>query len=1335
MTSLEVEAKKLIQRIADEVRPDATRKRISRMIKLLLGSFAPEHITTELLQNADDVEATFAEIKLTDKGILFLHNGYEFDEVHLRALCDIGETTKKPRVHIGFMGVGFKAAFKVSDKPCVFSWPYRFYFTQEEVIVPYWLDKVPVDVEKHVKQGFTAFFLPFRRDLPSEIVESLKKTLLTKLEPLCLVFLRNIIKIQVRSGSSEYILEKTNVPCSVSFLEKKNVLITKKKNSEEKTYSYMVFNKTLEIPDFAKDDYRAKESRRSELKATDVTLAFTLKNDIVEPVKSVLYTFLPTPYETGLSFTVNCDFLLNTQRSEMDFTSKWNIWLLQSIGNVLKEIAEEFIHDENQKLCFYNVLPRRKEVSEMFFAKVAEPLLDHMMNNPCVVTAEGNLAKPSEVVLASAEIHEIIPPRMADVKYYVNADIRGRIFLRDELGIRDLCEASEERKYVLKALDDEEWLLSLGANQACLIYEFLYRKVYGEDKESWKLSWHERSELENQLKELRIVRCTNGLYHKPGEMLLPSKSKDKRDKLISLPCLIFAEPAILSEQSREFLKNLGARDFNEESIVSKILDGQSKGKWENWTMDERLRSISYIGSWLNASNYRLGREIKSKLGYLILPIMGGSWALASNCYIPNSELKELLPNANFVELPKIEELVEDIEHFLEALDVIGFPRVFPLGERGGWVNRPPHVSEKMWEAYWRWLHEEGCSTYEGRDHIVSTVCLDGFDECVSSQDIEKLAKYLTFLLEQWDEYYSLYKESPHRWFYYYENHRNVPSYFTYQLKTGKWLLATEGLCAPSEVFTPLRKIRRVGGRLIPYLNISEDHAKQHMEFLQFLGVQTEFNLQMLLSILENARNAEVNDDLKVQLTRVYQIMATLCEGEQIEEEVYILDREGNFQPSQELYWLDDPKIEALFGEKLPAAWVPNNISRPQVEALFNALGVTKVSSITEMKRIDDGYEVIEDIHQTDRLRRKGDYIYSVLLHYKATKAEEFPEFVQKLTVTKVDPLRTQLKVLDIVGEIEVPCFCSEDGSKVYISSKAQITDIARELARTFGAPLGSEFTLNFVLSQQSSENILEQLRRSSIRRVSIREPEKEADLEELERPVDIATEEVSPKTVTELIEDRFEKLGPIKTIEDPIEGTPIQQHPEVIVDVDEDELNRDIEKAKRLLTAPESQVREPNDVWREHKEIEKVVSEPRVIVRPFVGVSTKKNWVPQILDDERIFVEVGIEVTDIESKRASVKAFRHRICKIVEVMGGNPDTVNVCIASPETDADRREGQLFFNVLRNDHPLRWLVVVARELAYTKFPKPSFAHINLMTNLITKALERIQEIYPGMFDNGN
>ncbi len=82
-----------------------------------MESFAPEHVITELLQNADDVEATTVEIRLTKQGMVFVHDGHEFTEQHLRALCDIGETTKKPGIHIGFMGIGFKATFARALNP------------------------------------------------------------------------------------------------------------------------------------------------------------------------------------------------------------------------------------------------------------------------------------------------------------------------------------------------------------------------------------------------------------------------------------------------------------------------------------------------------------------------------------------------------------------------------------------------------------------------------------------------------------------------------------------------------------------------------------------------------------------------------------------------------------------------------------------------------------------------------------------------------------------------------------------------------------------------------------------------------------------------------------------------------------------------------------------------------------------------------------------------------------------------------------------------------------------------------------------------------------------
>ncbi|MGF3522356.1 MAG: sacsin N-terminal ATP-binding-like domain-containing protein [Candidatus Bathyarchaeia archaeon] len=387
MSNPEIAARDLIERISEEVCPDATRKRTQKSIQLVLESFAPDHVLTELLQNADDVEAKNAIIMLTDKGIIFKHDGYEFDEPHLRALCDIGETTKKPGVHIGFMGIGFKAAFKISDTPYVFSGAYRFFFTREEVIVPHWLEEIPQEIRTYVERGFTTFFLPFRQDLTSEIIESLKETMLTRLEPLCLVFLKNIKKIVIMSNAGERILIKKKEADSGALVSKEKVYVTEKREGKERTYNYLVFNKMLEIPEYAKNDYRARESRRADLKTTVVTLAFSLKDGLIEPVESVLYTFLPTPFKTGLRFSVNCDFLLNTQRTEIDFVSRWNLWLLESISAALNEIVYEVIRDEKQKLCIYDVLPRRRWVSERLFAKIAAPLIDHMKDSPLILTA------------------------------------------------------------------------------------------------------------------------------------------------------------------------------------------------------------------------------------------------------------------------------------------------------------------------------------------------------------------------------------------------------------------------------------------------------------------------------------------------------------------------------------------------------------------------------------------------------------------------------------------------------------------------------------------------------------------------------------------------------------------------------------------------------------------------------------------------------------------------------------------------------------------------------------------------------------------------------------
>lgn len=72
------------------------------------------------VQNADDniypedVEPTLTFI-LQDKGIIVLNNERGFSADNIRALCDVGNSTKKGRSagYIGKKGIGFKSVFRV----------------------------------------------------------------------------------------------------------------------------------------------------------------------------------------------------------------------------------------------------------------------------------------------------------------------------------------------------------------------------------------------------------------------------------------------------------------------------------------------------------------------------------------------------------------------------------------------------------------------------------------------------------------------------------------------------------------------------------------------------------------------------------------------------------------------------------------------------------------------------------------------------------------------------------------------------------------------------------------------------------------------------------------------------------------------------------------------------------------------------------------------------------------------------------------------------------------------------------------------------------------------
>lgn len=121
-----------------------------------------------------------------------------------------------------------------------------------------------------------------------------------------------------------------------------------------------------------------------------------------------------------------------------------------------------------------------------------------------------------------------------------------------------------------------------------------------------------------------------------------------------------------------------------------------------------------------------------------------------------------------------------------------------------------------------------------------------------------------------------------------------------------------------------------------------------------------------------------------------------------------------------------------------------------------------------------------------------------------------------------------------------------------------------------------------------------------------------------------------------------------------------------------------------------------------------------------------KAWKFTKVDGEEIYVEEG---TTYLPKVEEIRNFRSFLQELVRIMGGNPETINVCVADRRTDGYNTKGQLFFNITRKEDPYRWLIVTARELAYN-ISRKRYPHMNAMTDLLVNTIKRwheVEEIY--------
>lgn len=273
----------------------------------------------ELLQNADDAQATKFKI-IKSNGLLYVaNNGRDFTQHDFESLCRSAASNKVRGRTIGYRGIGFKSVVGFSKEIHILSGDLEATFSKERTSldVP-GASKVPLIRIPHelcesdrrsieeiysslILEGYTTVFI-FTGVTVNEIEAEFRA-----FEYNSLLFLKNIIETKVHLDG----LVVTEI--SKTHISESDVEVVFNTNG---SYSYWLVNNE-----------------------SDSSIAFSIKEGKVErlsPEESLIHAFLPTEDINGFGFIANGNFSTDPSRRHVIFDSETKESIEQCGRHIIK---------------------------------------------------------------------------------------------------------------------------------------------------------------------------------------------------------------------------------------------------------------------------------------------------------------------------------------------------------------------------------------------------------------------------------------------------------------------------------------------------------------------------------------------------------------------------------------------------------------------------------------------------------------------------------------------------------------------------------------------------------------------------------------------------------------------------------------------------------------------------------------------------------------------------------------------------------------------------------------------------------------------------------------
>ncbi|KAF8016185.1 hypothetical protein BT93_H1640 [Corymbia citriodora subsp. variegata] len=380
------------------------------------------HFLLELVQNADDntylenVEPALVFV-LQESGIIILNNERGFSAQDIRALCDVGNSTKKGSAgYKGKKGIGFKSVFRVTDAPEIHSNGFHVKFDISEGQIGFVLPTVIPPLDHNVLSKLTSansdqfdtsywktcIVLPFRSDLSEGIGRNNVISMFADIHPALLLFLHRLRCITFRNMQDDS-------------------LVVMRKETSGNGIIRVLYGKE-EMNWFVACKKLPGNIGYCNFQTTEIALAFGLKESTdgnYIPCLDMQPVFAFLPLRTyGLKFILQGDFVLPSSREEVDGDNPWNQWLLSEFPDLFVNAEGSFcslpcFRDNLGKAvtAYMSYVPLVSEVHG-FFSSLPRSIISQLRHSKCLLL-EGDDATwvpPCKVVRGWNEEARVLLP-------------------------------------------------------------------------------------------------------------------------------------------------------------------------------------------------------------------------------------------------------------------------------------------------------------------------------------------------------------------------------------------------------------------------------------------------------------------------------------------------------------------------------------------------------------------------------------------------------------------------------------------------------------------------------------------------------------------------------------------------------------------------------------------------------------------------------------------------------------------------------------------------------------------------------------------------------------